>query len=86
MELGRTAFSMNNSDIADILKKHVLWVHERRGGSRADLSLKDLRRFNFDGQVLARAKLVGTNFSKCSMRGADLVRSDLFSGTWMWKA
>jgi len=40
---------MKQSDIAEILKKHLLWVHERRGGIRADLSLKDLRRFNFDG-------------------------------------
>jgi hypothetical protein len=47
---------MKQPDIADILKKHLLWVHERRGGSRADLSLKDLRRYNFDEMILTRPK------------------------------
>ena len=70
---------MKQTEVADILKKHLLWIHQRSGGTRADLSLKDLHRFNFDGMVLRRAKMARTNFSNCSMRNVDLVGADMFS-------
>ena len=32
---GWTAFLMKQTEVADILKKHLLWIHQRSGGTRA---------------------------------------------------
>jgi len=63
---------MRKLDTPEVIKRHILWIRDLKGGVRADLSLRDLRRYKFDRVNLRKAKLAGANMSKCSVRQADL--------------
>ena len=58
---------MNKIEIADVLRKHSLWLTNDGNGERADLRGADLRGANLRGADLQRANLRGAN-----LRGASL--------------
>ena len=66
---------MEQEELNEALKKHRLWLQNKSGGERANLSGADLR----------RADLRGADLSKANLRGADLRRADLdFSCLPLW--
>ena len=63
--------------IAEVLAKHLVWLREEEGGSRADLRRADLYRANLSGANLSGANLYGADLSgaylyRANLRGADL--------------
>lgn len=69
-------------EVSEILKKHLLWLQEKPGGVRADLSRCDLRLMNFSLTVLVAADLSHsdlsrTNFFCANMQFADLTGAKL---------
>ena len=74
--------------LAEILKKHKLWLVDDDNGeraylSRANLSRADLSRANLFGANLSGADLSGANLSGAdlswaNLSGADLTEADLF--------
>ena len=73
--------------LAEILKKHKLWLVDDDNGERADLSRADLSgadlswanlfRANLSEANLFRANLSGANLSRANLSGADLSGADL---------
>jgi uncharacterized protein YjbI with pentapeptide repeats len=53
----------------------------RTGGKQADLSKMNLEGLDFTGGQLSKAVMVGTNFTKATLKGADLSEADLFGAT-----
>ena len=67
---------MNNNELQEILKNHILWLKEN-GGERADLTDIDLRHANLRDANLRNADLRGANLRGANLRGADLYSADL---------
>ena len=73
---------MEQEKLAEILKKHELWLRGE-GGERADLReanlwRADLRGANLRGADLRGADLMGANLWEANLRGADLRGADLW--------
>ncbi len=74
-------------NIKEVLDKHLKWLMDEEGGSKAnlsgadlrwaDLSRADLRGANLRGADLRGADLRGANLRGADLRGADLSRADL---------
>ena len=58
--------------LAEILRKHGLWLRGENGGEKADLSDSNLSDSNLRGSNLS-----GSNLSYSDLRGSDLSYSDL---------
>ena len=80
--------------LAEILKKHKLWLVDDDNGERADLSRADLSgadlswanlfRANLSEANLFRANLSGANLSRANLSGADLSGADLSEANLSW--
>ncbi len=75
---------MNNMDlslnIAEVLRRHNLWLAGDRMGKRADLRNADLRGADLSGANLRDADLRGADLRWADLLGADLSKANL-SGT-----
>ena len=60
-------------ELAEVLRKHRLWVEGKEGGERANLSRANLSRAD-----LSRANLSGANLSWANLSRADLSRANLY--------
>ena len=85
--------SISKDELADILKKHKIWLNKEVGGIRADLRLAylygtdlrgadlyvaDLRGANLCGANLYWADLHGANLSWANLSGANLSGANLY--------
>ena len=81
--------TISKDELAEILKKHGMWLNGIVGGIRADLCETDLRWVNFRGNNLSGADLSGAdlrganlymvNLSGANLRGASLRGANLYS-------
>ena len=81
--------TVSKDELAEILKKHGMWLNGIVGGIRADLCETDLRWVNFRGNNLSGADLSGAdlrganlymvNLSGANLRGASLRGANLYS-------
>jgi uncharacterized protein YjbI with pentapeptide repeats len=70
-------------NLKEILKKHLKWLRDEKGGERADLSEANLwganlRRTNLWGANLREADLSEANLSEANLREADLSEANLW--------
>ena len=63
---------MTQTELNEVLCKHVLWLDGEPGGQRADLREADLREADLHGANLREANLRGANLRGANLRGADL--------------
>lgn len=68
---------MKQKDLDEILKKHVLWLHDERGGVRANLRGAHLYGADLHNANLREADLRGVNLCCANLRDANLQRADL---------
>lgn len=68
---------MTKEKLAEILKKHKLWLNNKDGGERADLRWADLSGADLNGADLRWAELSGADLSKANLDGANLRGADL---------
>ena len=71
-----------NEELAEILRKHNLWLDNNPDGIRANLSganlrWANLRWANLSGANLSEANLSGADLSEANLRWANLSRADL---------
>ena len=64
-------------ELAEILRKHELWLDGEVGGERADLEGADLEGANLEGANLEGANLEGANLEGANLGGANLNGADL---------
>ena len=69
--------TITENELADILRRHRLWVLGDSNGERADLSGADLSGADLYNADLRRADLSRTNLRWTSLRGADLSGANL---------
>ena len=74
---------MDANKLKEILDKHLKWLRNEEGGSRADLSGANLSGANLSRADLSRANLSGANLSRADLSranlyGADLSRANLY--------
>src|SRR5689334_4419494 len=62
-----------------ILVAHRAWLRNKRGGRRADLSLKTLRDLKLPNLQLPRAKLTGVQLINCDLSHAKVNECDFFA-------
>jgi len=72
----------SESELREILKKHLAWTRGEPDGERADLSRADLFRADLFRADLSRANLtgaylIGADLSGANLTGADLIGADL---------
>ena len=63
---------MTNEELKEVLRLHQMWLFDKEGGVRANLSGADL-----SGADLRYADLSGANLSGANLSGADLRYADL---------
>ena len=63
---------MERSRLEKVLELHKLWLEDKEGGSRADLSGANLRGANLSGANLSYANLSCANLSDADLSGANL--------------
>ena len=73
---------MTQTALAEVLRKHILYLNNDPGGERADLrgaNLRgaNLREANLRGANLREADLSGADLSGADLRGADLREANL---------
>ena len=68
---------ISNTDLKEILRKHVLWFHFDPKGEKADLRWADLKGANLKRAKLMWADLYKADLSKANLKGADLTGADL---------
>jgi hypothetical protein len=69
-------------ELAEVLRKHRVWIEGGEGGEQANLRGANLSQANLRGANLSRAdlrgaNLYGANLCGAYLRGADLYRADL---------
>lgn len=64
--------TITEEQLKEILEKHKLWLENKEGGEKADLSYADLA-----GVDLCNANLKGANLQCSNLNGADLGGADL---------
>ena len=69
-------------ELAEILRKHELWLEDKDGGERAILGRANLRganlfRANLSRADLERANLIGANLSRADLERANLIGANL---------
>jgi len=64
-------------ELAEIIRKHGLYLADKEGGERANLSGAYLSGAYLSGADLSRAYLSGANLSRADLSGADLSRANL---------
>jgi uncharacterized protein YjbI with pentapeptide repeats len=68
---------ISKEEFQEILEKHKLWLDNKEGGERADLSGVDLSWANLHGVNLAGADLYEANLHGVNLAGADLYEANL---------
>ncbi len=68
---------MSPEEIKEILDKHQLWLHDKEGGERADLSYCNLSGCDLSGSNLRYCNLRYCNLRGCNLRGCNLSGSNL---------
>ena len=68
---------ITQEQLEEILHKHKLWIEDKEGGERADLSYVDLRDANLTGANLIGAYLEGADLRRADLRDADLGYANL---------
>ena len=69
--------SMTPEKLAEILAAHKLYLTDKKGGSKANLSEANLRWADLSGANLSRASLIRVNLSGANLSGADLSGANL---------
>ena len=64
-------------ELAEVLRKHRVWIEGGEGGEQANLRGANLSQANLRGANLSRANLRGANLSQANLRGANLSRANL---------
>ena len=64
-------------ELGSILHKHQLWLDNKDGGERADLSNSTLSGADLTGAILTGAILTGADLTGAILTGADLTRANL---------
>ena len=67
----------SKEELAEILRKHKLWLQEDPEGECADLRCADLSRAQLSGAQLNYARLNGADLSRAQLSGAHLNGADL---------
>ena len=68
---------MTAEKLAEILAKHKLYLYDKEGGERADLSGADLSYADLSGADLSGANLSYADLIRANLSYADLIRADL---------
>ena len=68
---------MTNEELKEVLRLHQMWLLDKEGGVRADLSDADLSDANLIGADLRYANLRYANLRYADLRGANLSGADL---------
>ena len=68
---------MEASKLKEILEKHKMWLNDKEGGEKANLSGADLRGADLSGADLIGADLRGANLSGADLSGVNLSGADL---------
>ena len=73
---------MTKKELAAILSKHSMWLHDKEGGERANLQDADLQRADLQdadlqGAYLQRANLQDADLQRANLQDADLQGADL---------
>ena len=63
--------------LKEILRKHLAWLKNEKGGEKADLSSADLRSANLRSADLSSANLRSAHLRSANLRSADLSYADL---------
>lgn len=63
---------ITQEELEVFLRKHKLWLENKKGGERADLSRADLSWANLSGANLSGADLSGADLSGANLSGANL--------------
>jgi len=63
-------------ELAEVLRLHKLWLNDKEGGERADLTSADLTEADLTSADLTRANLTRANLTRADLTGADLTRAD----------
>lgn len=68
---------ITENELQEILRKHKLWLNEKEGGERADLTGADLIGADLRGADLTGAYLRGADLRGANLRMANLIGADL---------
>ena len=68
---------MTKKELAAILSKHSMWLHDKEGGERAYLQDANLRGADLRGAYLQGANLRGADLQRADLRDANLQDADL---------
>jgi len=69
---------MDTLEIAEVVKKHALYLQNKSGGVRANLFGANLSKANLFGANLSKANLSGANLFGATCFGANLSEANLF--------
>ena len=69
---------ITKKELTAFLRKHKLWLEDKDGGERADLSETDLSGANLSGANLYWANLYGADLSEADLSGANLSGANLY--------
>ena len=69
---------ISQNELNEVLELHRKWLNGEPHGTRANLSLKDLRGANLREANLYKANLRGADLHRANLRGADLYGADLY--------
>ena len=75
---------ITQEELEQFLRKHKLWLENKEGGERADLSGADLSRADLSRADLSGADLSWADLSRADLSGADLSRADLSGADLSW--
>jgi hypothetical protein len=76
---------MKSDQLAEVLRKHVLWLADSPEGERANLYGANLSRANLSGANLSGANLYGANLSRANLSGANLSGANLSGANLSFK-
>ena len=76
---------ITKEELEVFLRKHKLWLEDKKGGERANLSGADLSRADLGRANLSGADLSGADLSRADLSGANLSGADL-SGAYLSRA
>ena len=68
---------MTKKELAAILSKHSMWLHDKEGGERADLQRADLQDADLQGAYLQRANLQDADLQRANLQDAHLQGANL---------
>ena len=68
---------ITQEELEEILHKHELWLENKEGGEKADLSYVDLRGANLEYANLEYANLTHANLEYANLKYANLIGADL---------